>query len=115
MMDKDCIFCKINAGHIPANIVFRSNHCFAIEDISPKAPVHVLIIPEVHVKSLSEIPASNGDISAAIFAAAAKIANSKNLTAKGYRLVLNQGPDAGQTVEHMHVHLLGGQLLGEMG
>ena len=114
-MDNDCIFCKINAGLIPANIVFRSNHCFVIEDISPKAPVHILIIPKVHVKSLSGIPSSNDSLSADIFDTASKIANSKNLNGHGYRLVINQGPDSGQTVEHMHVHLLGGKVLGEMG
>ena len=111
----NCIFCNIYAGSIPAKIVLQSNHCFVIEDISPKAPVHMLIIPNVHVNSLFEIPTLNHSLSADIFETASKIANSENLSSRGYRLVLNQGPDAGQTVEHMHIHLLGGQVLGEMG
>ena len=111
----NCIFCNIYAGRIPAKIVLQSNHCFVIEDISPKAPVHMLIIPNVHVNSLFEIPTLNHSLSADIFETASKIANSENLSSRGYRLVLNQGPDAGQTVEHMHIHLLGGQVLGEMG
>ena len=76
----NCIFCNIYAGSIPAKIVLQSNHCFVIEDISPKAPVHMLIIPNVHVNSLFEIPTLNHSLSADIFETASKIANSENLS-----------------------------------
>ena len=110
----DCIFCKIRDGEISADILYRDDHCFVIRDIAPKAPVHLLVIPNLHIESLQGL---SGDERAAIggmYAAAARMAASEGVDSTGYRLVVNQGRDADQTVAHLHMHVLGGRQLGGM-
>jgi histidine triad (HIT) family protein len=102
------LFTKIINGEIPANIVYQDEHCVAFRDIDPKAPVHILIVPRAEIPGVAEVPES-GDHQH-LLNAARKIAEQEGLT-NGYRLVINQGADGGQTVDHLHVHLLGGRPL----
>lgn len=105
----DCIFCKIAAGEIPASIVYEDDRVVAFDDLSPQAPIHTLIIPRVHYTSLDD------DIStedyAGIFGAVQDVARIKGVVASGYRVIVNNGPDANQTVKHLHVHVLGGRAM----
>lgn len=106
-MNNDCIFCKIVAGEIPAKIVHRENGVIAIEDVNPQAPVHLLVLPERHVANIAA-HAANGpadEISTLMEAAAKLGANNSG----GFRLVVNTGADGGQTVDHLHVHVLAGR------
>ena len=107
----DCVFCKIINGEIPAQRVFEDEHVFAFRDIAPQAPVHILIVPKEHVASVSELTPDNSYLAAKCLEAAAKLAESEGLGG-GYRVITNTGPDAGQTVFHLHFHLLGGRPLG---
>jgi histidine triad (HIT) family protein len=106
----DCLFCKLVAGEIPARKVYEDASVFAFEDIDPKAPTHVLIVPKQHVPGLNEAAAQDADLIGRCHLAAASIAQQRGLQS-GYRTVLNVGPDAGQSVFHLHVHLLGGRKL----
>lgn len=105
----DCIFCNIIKGEIPSSKVFENEHVYAFNDISPVAPVHVLIIPKEHIASLNEITAENANLIAEVYAAAAEIAKQLGVAESGYRVVSNCGEAAGQTVHHIHFHLLGGR------
>ena len=107
---KDCLFCRIIAGEIPAKKVFEDEHTFAFEDINPQAPTHVLVVPRKHIVGLKEASAEEADIVGRCHLAAAQIARQRGIE-NGYRTVLNVGPDAGQSVFHLHVHLLGGRNL----
>jgi len=108
----DCIFCKIIAGEIPSSIVYEDAHVCAFNDIAPVAPVHVLIVPKAHImRGADEAAGGNAAIFGHIFVAAAEIARQLGLE-NGYRVVTNVGADAGQTVAHLHFHLLGGTVLG---
>jgi histidine triad (HIT) family protein len=103
----DCIFCRIAAGEIPASVVFEDEHVVAFDDVAPQAPVHVLIVPRVHYASLEDtVPA---DVAAALVAAVPRVAAARGLSETGYRVVINTGPDARQTVQHLHVHVMGGK------
>lgn len=104
----DCIFCKIARNEIPSEKLYENDEIVAFNDLEPQAPVHVLIIPKEHISSANEITAENSDIVGKIFMAAAKIAKEQGLE-KGYRIVNNCGEDGGQTVHHLHFHLLGGR------
>lgn len=104
----DCLFCKIINGDIPSSKVYEDDTVFAFRDIEPQAPVHILIIPKSHIKSAAEITPENSSVVAHIFEVAAKIAESEGLT-DGYRIVNNCGDSAGQTVKHLHFHLMGGR------
>lgn len=104
----DCLFCKIIAGEIPSAKVYEDDTVFAFKDIEPQAPVHVLIVPKEHIASADEINESNSAVVAHIFEVAAKIAKDEGLT-DGYRIVNNCGDSAGQTVKHLHFHLMGGR------
>ncbi|MCQ2471711.1 MAG: histidine triad nucleotide-binding protein [Clostridia bacterium] len=104
----DCLFCKIIAGEIPSAKVYEDDTVFAFRDIEPQAPVHVLIVPKEHIASANEINESNSAVVAHIFEVAAKIAKDEGLT-DGYRIVNNCGDSAGQTVKHLHFHLMGGR------
>ena len=108
-MSSDCLFCRIVRREIPATIVREDEHTLAFRDIDPKAPTHVLVIPKTHVASLNEAPdpATLGRL----LLAAAEIAKGEGIETSGYRTVINTGADAGQTVHHVHVHLLGGRHL----
>ena len=106
----DCLFCKIARGEIPAKKVYEDDGAVVFHDIEPKAPVHLLIIPKAHIKSAGEINQGNADIAAHLFAVIAKMAGELNLH-DGFRVVTNCGKDAGQTVDHLHFHLLAGRAL----
>ncbi len=108
----DCIFCKIAAGEIPSKKVYEDEQILAFYDIEPKAPVHVLVIPKAHIAGASEITAENAAVVGHIFATIPCIAATLGIT--DYRVVTNNGADAGQTVHHLHFHILGGGPLGEM-
>ncbi len=109
MKDPDCLFCKIIAGEIPADVVLDSDGVLAFRDVNPQAPLHVLVVPKDHVRDASVIERSHGELLADLMRAARKVASSEGVDASGYRLVLNVGPDAGQTVFHLHLHVLGGR------
>lgn len=106
----DCIFCKIAAGEIPARPVYQDELTFAFADINPQAPVHVLIVPREHIASLDDTDASKRALLGHLLGVAAEIAREKGL-GKGYRVAINTGPDGGQTVDHLHLHLLGGRAM----
>ncbi|HWA94356.1 MAG TPA: histidine triad nucleotide-binding protein [Terracidiphilus sp.] len=103
-----CLFCKIVDGSIPSTAVYQDTECYAFADIGPQAPTHILIVPRKHIASLAETSAADAALLGHLVAVAAQIARDKAL-AKGYRVVMNTGPDGGQTVDHLHVHLLGGR------
>ena len=107
---ENCIFCKIAAGEIPSTKVYEDEKILAFRDIAPMAPVHILVIPKAHIGSVNEINAENAAIVAHIFTVIPQIAAEEGLT-NGYRVVSNCGPDAGQTVHHLHFHILGGKQL----
>ena len=104
----DCLFCKIIAGDIPCSKVYEDDSVFAFNDIDPQAPVHVLIVPKEHIASADDVNEANSAVIAHIFEVAAKIAKEKGLD-DGYRIVNNCGDRAGQTVKHIHFHLMGGR------
>jgi histidine triad (HIT) family protein len=106
----DCLFCRIVAGEIPAKKVYEDEHTFAFEDINPQAPTHVLIVPKKHIRGLKESEAEDAEIIGRCHLAAAQLARQRGIE-DGYRTVLNVGPGAGQSVFHLHVHLLGGRNL----
>ncbi|MCQ2480929.1 MAG: histidine triad nucleotide-binding protein [Clostridia bacterium] len=107
----DCLFCKIIAGEIPSSKVYEDDMVYAFNDIDPQAPVHILIIPKEHIASVNEVNESNSAVVAHIFEVAAKLAKEKGLE-DGYRIVTNIGDDAGQTVKHLHFHMMGGRSFG---
>lgn len=105
-----CLFCKIIDGSIPSKALYQDEHCYAFADINPQAPTHLLVVPRRHIASLADAEEEDQALLGHLLAAAAEIARSSGLS-KGYRLVINTGADGGQTVEHLHVHLLGGRPL----
>jgi histidine triad (HIT) family protein len=105
-----CLFCKIIEGTIPSTAVYQDEFAYAFADVNPQAPVHVLLVPREHIASLADAGENNRELLGHLLLAAAKIAQDKGL-AKGYRIVVNTGEDGGQTVEHLHLHLLGGRHL----
>ena len=107
----DCLFCKIIKGEIPSSKVYEDEFVFAFRDIEPQAPVHILIIPKVHIASANDLNEENSAIVGHIFSVAAKIAKSEGIAEGGYRIVNNCGADGGQTVGHLHFHMLGGRSL----
>lgn len=107
----DCIFCKIASGEIPSTKAYEDDTVIAFNDLEPQAPVHVLIIPKKHITSMAEINEENSAVVAHIFEVAAKIAKEKGLD-DGFRVVGNCGESAGQTVKHLHFHLMGGRDFG---
>ena len=106
----NCLFCKIIAGDIPSTKVYEDETVLAFRDIAPMAPTHILVIPKTHIGSVAEITAENSAVVAHIFEVIAAIAKAEGLD-DGYRVVSNCGEDAGQTVHHLHFHILGGQKL----
>lgn len=103
----DCIFCRVARGELPAAVVYEDDLVVAFDDIAPQAPVHTLVIPREHYTSLGDdVPR---DTLAAIFSAVPRVAELKGVSASGYRVIVNNGPDANQTVPHLHVHVLGGR------
>lgn len=106
----DCLFCKIIGGQIPSTKVYEDELVYAFRDIAPQAPTHVLVIPKEHIASVNGVDASNSSVVAHIFEVIPQIAAAEGLT-NGYRVVSNCGDDAGQTVHHLHFHILGGKQL----
>jgi histidine triad (HIT) family protein len=109
----DCIFCKIAAGEIPANVVYRSDAVIAIEDLNPQAPTHLLVLPVAHYETLWEATGAGAEdkmLVSTLMEVAARLGRERG-GAGGFRLVVNTGPDGGQTVDHVHVHVLAGRRL----
>lgn len=112
MSDPDCLFCKIIAGDIPADIIYESDTAIAFRDINPRAPTHVLIVPREHIATINDINPEQEAIVGSLFSAARAIAAQEGIADDGYRAVMNCNAAAGQTVFHLHLHLLGGRILG---
>ena len=108
----DCLFCKIVAGQIPAKVVHRDDTCVAFEDVRPQAPTHLLVIPTRHIATVNDLTPDDAQTVGAFFLAAQKLARERGHAEDGYRLVMNTNRDAGQTVFHIHLHVLGGRHLG---
>lgn len=108
----DCIFCKIINKEIPSKVVYEDERAMAFNDINPVAPVHVLIVPKKHIPSMNDIGEEDADYIFAIHMAAKKVAESLGISSDGFRLINNCGKNAGQTVFHLHYHLIGGRKLG---
>jgi histidine triad (HIT) family protein len=109
-MSADCLFCRIAAGEIPATKVHEDGVVLAIRDVNPQAPVHLLLMPVAHVASAADLGEADGELLGRLFAVASDLARKEGLHG-GWRLVTNVGPDAGQSVDHLHLHLLGGRRL----
>ena len=106
----DCLFCKIIAGDIPSTKVYEDESVYAFRDINPQAPTHILVVPKAHIADCNDVTVENSGVVSHIFEVIPEIARTEGLT-KGYRVVSNCGPDAGQTVQHLHFHILGGKTL----
>jgi len=112
----DCIFCKIVAGEIPSDTLYQDNEVLAFRDISPQAPVHVLVIPRRHIESLAKLSEDESSLAAHMVDVANQLARKEGVAESGYRLVINCGEQGGQLVPHLHLHLLGGRgLSGKLG
>jgi histidine triad (HIT) family protein len=109
-MTDSCLFCRIVRREVPAKLVHEDEHTLAFRDIDPKAPTHVLVIPKAHVGSLNDV--SDAAMLGTLMLVAKSIAESEGISSDGYRMVVNTGPNAGQSVSHIHLHLLGGRRLG---
>jgi histidine triad (HIT) family protein len=112
MSESNCLFCKILDGDIPADIVYESETAIAFRDINPQAPTHVLIIPRKHIATINEIAEEDQALIGSLYSAAREIAAAEGIAEEGYRAVMNCNEGAGQTVFHIHLHLLGGRALG---
>lgn len=109
MSDPQCLFCKIAGGEIPAKVIYQDDDVVSFEDINPQAPVHLLVISRTHIPSLDALDEAQESTVGRVVRIAAELARARGLAVDGYRLVVNCGPGAGQTVYHLHVHLLGGR------
>jgi histidine triad (HIT) family protein len=109
MANEDCLFCRIAATEVPAEIVHEDDEIIAFRDVSPRAPTHILLIPRQHITSAASLTEQNGPMLGRLFAVAAQIARDEGVARSGYRMVTNSGPAAGQSVRHLHFHLLGGR------
>jgi len=106
-----CIFCKIANKEIEKKLLYESDDIVAFEDIAPKAPIHILIVPKKHIDSINNLEEENKTLLGKLVLVAKDIAKEKGISETGYRLIFNTGPDAGQTVDHIHLHLMGGEKL----
>ncbi len=114
-MSSDCIFCKISQREVPADIVYEDDDLIAFNDIGPQAPTHVLIIPKIHIASVNELTETNSNVVSKLVLRAKAIAAERGLAEPGYRLIMNCNEQGGQTVFHIHLHLLGGRQLKGLG
>lgn len=105
----DCLFCKIVKGELPADVVRESDYCIAFRDIAPQAPTHVLVVPKKHYRSMNDMP--DGSVLGAMAMLARSVVKDLGIAETGYRAVINTGEHGGQTVEHIHMHILGGRTL----
>jgi histidine triad (HIT) family protein len=113
--EADCLFCKIVAGDIPATVVHRTERTLAFRDINPQAATHVLVVPTDHHEDALALATTAPDLLAEVLSTGAAVAEAEGITESGYRFVFNTGPDAGRTVFHAHLHVLGGEQLGHFG
>ena len=111
MAASDCLFCKIADGSVPADVVHRDEHVVAFRDINPQAPAHILVIPRTHIGSLDEAGREHADMLGRLMVAARDMARAEGIAEGGYRTVMNVGSDGGQTVHHLHLHVLGGRAM----
>ena len=111
-MSSDCLFCKILAGEIPAELIYESDTAVAFRDINPQAPTHVLVIPRKHISTINDIEVDDQAIIGSLYTAAKEIAKEQGIADDGYRAVMNCNEGAGQSVFHIHLHVLGGRALG---
>ena len=111
MSESSCLFCKIASGTIPADLVHADERLVAFRDIAPQAPVHLLVVPREHIASLEAASERHADMLGALLLVARKIAREQGLSERGYRTVINTGAEGGQTVQHLHLHLLGGRTM----
>lgn len=114
-MADQCLFCQIAAGDIPAPRVAENDFAFAVRDINPRAPVHDLVIPRQHIASAQDLGTEHAQVLAGMFALATEVGRVEGVSESGYRLAFNVGDDAGMTVRHLHLHIVGGRLLGPEG
>jgi histidine triad (HIT) family protein len=114
-MPEDCLFCRMASGVTPVAKLYEDDQVFSIRDIHPRAPTHVMIIPKEHIPSARDLGPANAALLGHIFATATKLADQLGLSDRGYRLTFNVGDEGGQTVYHLHLHLLGGRRLGPEG
>lgn len=108
----DCLFCRIVAGDVPAQVVHESEHAVAFRDLNPQAPLHVLVVPRRHVDNAATVSRDDAEITADMLITAQRVAEAEGVAESGYRLVFNVGDDGGNTVGHLHLHVLGGRRLG---
>ena len=111
----DCIFCRIISGEIQSEILYQDEQAVAFRDVNPKAPVHLLVVSRKHIESVAELTEDDAPILGHLVAVANRLAREAGISEKGYRLVVNCGPDGGQLVPHLHLHLLGGRQMGMLG
>ena len=109
---ENCLFCKIVTGVLPSKIVYQDQELIAFTDINPQAPKHILLIPRQHIASIADLTLEHGPILAKLFTTAQKLSHDMGIDESGYRLLTNVGPDSGQSVFHLHFHLLGGRKFG---
>ena len=109
MAENDCIFCSIQSGDIPSDKVYEDEQTFAFRDINPQAPMHILIVPREHLESLNDAASGDEALLGHLLRIAAKIANQQGIAENGFRVVVNTGAESGQSVWHLHLHLLGGR------
>ena len=109
---EECVFCKIEKKEIPAEIVYEDDCCLAFRDINPQAPVHILIIPRRHIPSILELKEEDCELMGRMYLVANELARKEGIADRGFRVLINCGPEAGQAVFHIHMHLLGGRKLG---
>jgi histidine triad (HIT) family protein len=109
VLGTDCVFCKIARREVPAEILHESDTIVAFRDLDPKAPSHILLIPKIHLESIAEVTEADGPMLADLFRAAAHLAQTEGIAASGWRLVTNVGTDGGQSLFHLHFHMLGGR------
>ena len=112
MTESDCLFCKIAAKVIKADVVMSDDHVVAFRDLKPQAPTHVLIVPKTHISTINDLRPADADLVGRLFLAAREIAKDEGLSEKGYRVTMNCMEGAGQSVFHIHLHLLGGRKFG---
>ena len=112
-MVEECLFCRIAAGEIPSDIVYQDEEFLAFRDINPQAPQHILIIPRIHIASVAELTEQQQGLIGRMIILARNLAEKEGLTQRGYRLAINYGPEGGQVVLHLHLHLIGGRKLND--
>ena len=108
-MTEECVFCRIVSGELPADVVYQDDSFLAFRDIMPKAPTHILVIPKAHITSAAELVEGQEGLAGRLIIIASRLAEKEGITGKGYRLAINCGPEGGQVVPHLHLHLLGGR------